>query len=228
MPRYQRIPTGRTWRDLPPSPPATFVPAPVFEDDEPTAEPRARLNVWPFVLGGLLVVFLGFLVGLFLPREGIADEQGLGVPDSQSGTTLPDVIIPPAPELPDESEPTLPDMVPAPSVDKIFEIPTTPPGWEIVSDFTQSSSDRIDQMVVLSNGLEELRVSAFAAAAEPFLPNGEDVSVRKQDGVVVREVDGRFLLKWIEPGKVTFSIDAPEAFGLAAAISLAESLEISG
>jgi hypothetical protein len=221
MPRYPRIPTGRTWRDLPSSPPTTFVPAPVLADE--VAEPETRrLNVWPFVAGGLAVILVGFIVGLLLPRDSAA-EQDLGAPSTES---LPDVIIPPAPDLPEQSSTTVPDMTPAPIVDEIFGIPSPPTGWQIVSNFTQASSDRVDQMIILSNGLTEIRVSAFAAATEPELPIGDGVTVRGEDGVMTQPVNGRFVVSWIEPGKITFAIDAPDDFGLTDALELAKSLEI--
>ena len=178
--------------------------------------------MWPFVAGGLAVILVGFIVGLMLPRESAAEED-LGAPSTES---LPEVIIPPAPDLSEQSSTTLPDLIPAPIVDEIFAIPTPPTGWQIVSNFTQASSDRVDQMIILTNGLTEIRVAAFAAAAEPGLPIGDDVTVRGEDGVMTQPVDGRFVLTWIEPGKITFSIDAPEDFGLADALELATSLEI--
>lgn len=223
MPRYQRIPTGRSWRDLPPSPPANFVPAPVLEDDAPRPEQR-RLNIWPFVAGGVAVILLGFVVGLVLPRAGGSAEASLG--ETEPGTTLPDVIVPPAPDLPGQSTTTMPNLIPAPAVDEIFIVPTPPAGWDIVSNFTQASSDRIDQMVILTDGLDEVRVSAFASASEPELPAGESVTVRGQDGVMLSAVDGRFVVTWVEPGKITFAIEAPDDFGLEEVLRLAESLEV--
>ena len=223
MPRFQRIPTGRTWRDLPPSPPASFVPAPVFEELDAAPE-TGRLRLWPFVAGGVVVVILGFIVGLMLPNDATAGTEDLGAPETD--TTLPDVIVPPPPDLSDRTTTTAPGHTPAPAVDEIFRIPSPPEGWQVLSNFTQASSDRIDQIAILSNGLNEIRVAAFASATEPSLHSGEDVSVRGQTGALIREVEGRYTVTWIEPGKITFSIDAPDSFGLDEALSLAESLEV--
>jgi hypothetical protein len=192
--------------------------------EEVVLEPEpSRLNIWPFVAGGLAVILVGFIVGLTLPREGAAEDQSLGATPE---TTLPDVIIPPAPDLPEQSGSTTPSLIPAPVVDEIFAIPAPPVGWEVISNFTQASSDRVDQMIILTNGLTEIRVSAFAAASEPELPLGDDVTVRGQQGAVTRPVEGRFVVSWIEPGKITFSIDAPDEFGLPEVLSLAEALEL--
>ncbi len=224
MSRPQRIPTGRTWRDLPPSPPSTFVPAPVIPDD-PVAVQRPRVKVWPFVLGGVAVVVLGFIVGLMLPRSDGPEDSSL----APAATTLPDVIVPPAPTtLPPDSEAplTIPDLEAAPDVERLFEVPSPPDGFRKTDDLTQATSERIDQTVVLTDGVTEVSIWAWVSAAEPTLPIGEPITVRGQEGVVTRGEEGRYLLSWIEPGKVSFEIDAPEGFDVTEVLLLAESLEM--
>ena len=223
MSRPQRIPVGRSWRDLPPSPPSTFVPAPTVPD-APVVVERARVKVWPFVAGGLAVVALGFIVGLLLPRADDSQDSSVETP----GTTLPEVIVPPAPtSIPSDRVPlTIPDLESAPVVDELFTVPRPPEGFRVASNITQSSSERVDQSVVVTDEVIEVEVSASASAAEPTLPIGESVTVRGQEGVITRGDEGRFVISWIEPGKISFEIDAPAEFGLDAALSLAESLEV--
>lgn len=224
MPRFQRIPTGRSWRDLPPSPPTTFVPAPTLPDD-PDVQQRSPVSPWPFLVGGVAIVALGFVVGVLIPGSSGPDDAA-----AETTTTLPEVIVPPSPTstVPDgDSSPSsAPEPEPPPADDELFALSRVPDGYRIAHNGIVVASERIEQNVVLTNDVLEVQVSAVASAAEPALPAGEPITVRGQDGVMTGGEDGQFVITWIEPGKILFSIEAPDEFGVAAALLLAQALEV--
>jgi hypothetical protein len=138
---------------------------------------------------------------------------------------LPDVIVPPPPtSFPEQS---LPETIePGPAIDEIFTLPEPPEGFRIAANVRQATPDRVDQDMVITDETIDVRIRAVASAVDPTVPQGEAISVRGQDGAVLRSEEGQFSLAWIEPGKVAFVIEAPESFGVEAAVELAESLEV--
>lgn len=217
MTRGQKIPTGRSWRDLPPGPPSRFVPTPVAEP-APTTAVGHKTNPWPFVIGAVGIVAVGFLVGLGLPRDADAEPTGTTL-------SLPDVIVPPAPTtLP--TNPLQPDLE-EPFVDELFTVPNPPAGFTVEFNYTQSSSDHVEQTAVLTDQTIHIKISAAVTAADPELPAGDPVQVRGQSGVVDATTEGRYALSWVEPGKILFTIDAPEAVPVEELVRLAESLEVT-
>jgi hypothetical protein len=92
------LPTGRTWRDLPPAPPVAAPTPPVVpEAASPVAVAAPRR--WPWAVGALGVVLAGVLVGMVAFRGGSA---GLALQAAPPTTVAPpsDPIVPaPPPEL---------------------------------------------------------------------------------------------------------------------------------
>ncbi len=211
----RRIPTGRTWRDLPPTPPTSFVPAPVPPEVVETA-PSRRPRLWPFVLGGMGIVLVGFVVGLALPSDG----DGSGPVDTSA---LPDLIVPPSPTFPEDGSST-PSSVPA--TDRLFSVPSPPPGYRETADLSRANPDRVEQQVVLADGSDEIVIFGLASADVPELDDGETIEVRGQPGVVTEGRGGEIVLSWIEPGNILISISAPQSFGIDQTVLLAESLEV--
>jgi hypothetical protein len=210
----RRIPTGRTWRDLPPSPPSSFVPAPSFA--EPEVPPAARRpRILPFVFGGLLIVLVGFVVGLMLPSGLLSDEEAVDT------SSLPEVIIPPPPSFPeDQPQPTVP------ASETLFSLPDPPAGFQVRSNVARSSPDRVEQRMILSDANDEVVIFGSSSADTLDLPNGERVTVRGVDGVLTGTAGAPFTVTWVEPGKILMSITAPDSFDVSRMLALADSLEI--
>lgn len=164
-------------------------------------------------------MLLGFVVGLVLPSDLLGAEEA-----TVDTSSLPDVIVPPAPTLPEEQGGAAPFLT-VPAAQTLFVLGQPPAGFRILSDVTRSSSDRVEQRMILGDGSTEVVLFGSASADILELPTGENVSVRGVDGILTESPDGDLALTWVEPGKILMSITADEAFGAAAMVDLAESLE---
>jgi hypothetical protein len=161
-------------------------------------------------------VLFGFVVGLALPSE-TAEESPVDT------SSLPDLIVPPSPRFPDEPSEPSPTV---PSSQRLFSVPEPPPGFRESADLSRADSDKVEQQVVLTDGSEQIVLFGLAAANLPELPTGEAVQLRGVEAVVSQGRAGEIVLSWIEPGNVAMSITAPESFGQAQVLALAESLEM--
>jgi hypothetical protein len=178
--------------------------------------PRSRPRLWPFVLGGIGIVLVGFVVGLILP-SGLDDSQPVDT------SALPDLIVPPPPTFPEEAPGVAPSV---PNTDRIFSVPSPPPGYRETADLSRANPDRVEQQVVLEDGSDEIVIFGLASADAPDLGEGETVEVRGQQGVISEGTGGEIVLSWIEPGNILIAISAPESFGIDQMVLLAESLEV--
>jgi hypothetical protein len=178
--------------------------------------PTRRPRLWPFVLGGIGIVLVGFVVGLALPSDG----DGSGPVDTSA---LPDLIVPPSPTFPEDDFSTSPSV---PGVDRLFSVPTPPPGYRETADLSRANPDRVEQQVVLTDGTDEIVILGSASAEVPDLGAGEPLDVRGRPGVVSEGPGGEIVLSWIEPGNILISISAPRSFGIDQTVLLAESLEV--
>jgi hypothetical protein len=180
------------------------------------AAPSRRPRLWPFVLGGVGIVLAGFIVGLALPSD---------FDDSQPVDTfaLPDLIVPPSPTFPEDNPSVEPSV---PSTDRLFSVPTPPPGFTETADLSRANPDRVEQQVILENGSDQIVIFGLASADVPDLDEGEPLEVRGEQGVVTEGPTGDIVLSWVEPGNILIAISAPASFGIDQVVLLAESLEV--
>ncbi|MGF1665288.1 MAG: hypothetical protein ACFCVC_03340 [Acidimicrobiia bacterium] len=175
-----------------------------------------RPKLWPFVLGGIGIVLVGFVVGLALPSD-LADSRPVDT------FALPDLIVPPPPTFPEDDSSATPSV---PSTDRLFSVPSLPPGFSETADLSRANPDRVEQQVILEDGSDEIVIFGLASADVPELGEGESVEVRGQQGVVTEGAGGEIVLTWIEPGNILIAISAPPSFGIDQMVLLAESLEV--
>lgn len=205
--------------------------------------------MWPWVLGGVGMVALGFVVGSQLsygpsavaaPRTEAAESPVTSAPDGpvtseESESTLPDEIVPPLPpdstlpdgslappDDPDPDDPTPQLELPVPDFDALFSLPEPP------AEFNQSDGGVTIGPRGIGQSLEltapdgrSIRVEASIAPMVE-LPPGRRAEVRGIDGVWSE--DGT--LVWIEDGTVLFRITG-SGVDEAALVDVAERLEVS-
>lgn len=181
--------------------------------------PIRRPRLWPFVLGGIGIVLVGFVVGLALPSDS-DDSRPLDT------SSLPDLIVPPSPTFPEDDEDDSSASPSVPGTDRLFSVPTPPPGYRETADLSRANPDRVEQQVVFTDGTDEIVIFGSVSAEVPDLGDGEPLDVRGQPGVVREGPGGEIILSWIEPGNILISISAPQSFGIDQTVLLAESLEV--
>jgi hypothetical protein len=216
------IPTGRSWRDLPPTPPDRLRAVEVAPS-APPAEPSARPSVLPWVAAGAVVVFLGFIFGL-ITQSPLESEESLGAPDAESLSTLPEEIVPP---VPPELETPGTEQPPVQETEPLFRVPVVPEGFRQTQNLAQRSAGAVTQVAVLEGEVGEVVIEAQASDSGFEDPEGEPVAVRGTQGAVEDVEEGGLELSWVEGGRVLFRIAAPEGYPLEDVLELAESLEVS-
>lgn len=215
------VPTGRTWRDLPPAPPTSarpVEPPPVVSAPAPSRGARAL----PWVAAGAVILFLGFIFGLITPSQ-LPTGDSLGEPDAESLSTLPEEIVPPVPpelQTPGTEEP------PAQETEPLFRVTVVPEGFQQTQNVAQRSAGAVTQVTVLSGDPGDLVIEAQASESAFELPEGDPVSVRGADGVVEEPDTGGLRVTWLERGQILFRITAPDGYPLEDVVTLAESLEV--
>lgn len=115
--RSEPIATGRTWRDIPPQPPAEAPAAIPLPPEPPGANGRGPQRLRIAALVALLALTLGIALGQWAPWEdGRATDALAARPQSESAgprpgstTTLPPRIVPPPAEEPLVPESVLPE-----------------------------------------------------------------------------------------------------------------------
>lgn len=194
------------------------MPEPVVTAIAPT---RHSPRILPFVVGGLAIVVVGFLVGLALPNAGADDEQPVDT------SALPDVIVPPSISIPPAtSEESVPELT-IPVSEQLFNVTAPPPGYVETANISRSGPDRVEQQVVLRGDDDEILIFGYTAADLIELPSGDPVQVRGVDGVISEAPDGTLVLTWIEPGQILMTIHASPSFGEDGMTLLASLLEFT-
>ena len=216
------IPTGRTWRDLPPAPPDRLRAVEVETSPAPAASPD-RPSVVPWVAAAAVVVFLGFIFGL-ITQSPLASEESLGAPDAESLSTLPEEIVPP---VPPELETPGTEQPPAQETEPLFRVPILPEGFRQTQNLAQRSAGAVTQVAVLVGEIGEIVIEAEASETAFEDPTGDPVEVRGAQGAVEEVEEGGLRLSWVEGGRILFRIVAPEGYPLDDVLELAESLEVS-
>lgn len=230
------ISTGRTWRDLPPSPPTEAPPPPAPLPTTPSRRPRR----WPWALGAAVLVAAGVLAGVLIPwpHERAADEVDAAV------AALPAEIVPPpppatdpvpspspAPEDPlDELQRRLEELLPGSGdftfrFDGLVDPGSVPEGGRVVANSLTVGPAGTRQELVVRASDGDARIVA-ESGEEPALGAGEPIRVRGTEGRL--QADGtRLRLEWIEGDDVRMVVEVPLAWGEERLVELAEGLVIT-
>ena len=227
--RAERIETGRSWVDLPPSPPLVAKPTAMPTAQAP--ETASRSMPWRRIGIGVLALVGGLAVGVWAPWTGLdqtGEPQGAA---PLAADPLPDQIIPPTPrELlpnpPDESAPQdFFDQFQNGLPDTLFEFDGLPDGYQTRSNVFSESQGEASQRARLIGPDGAVDVQAIRSSSVELGDEGDVVDVSGHQARLIDNGDS-VSVSWLAGPDLLLTVEAPIDVGRSTLLDVAESVEV--
>ena len=241
--RPEPIATGRTWRDIPPSPP-TEAPPRLLSPVEPPSPRRDGLRRWrSAALIGVLALAIGVALGISAPWQEAGPDASAAEP-APPAAALPEQIVPPPAPDPQTPGSLLPDdfyrFDGFPDLSQLFgeefgrrsvvpetldliELRGLPEGYRIAGTSFHSSPGLTAEELSLSGPAGPVTVRA-ERSSPATMPDGRPHRVGDIGGVLV--AGDPTLFAWLAEDDLVVTIAVPESAGLDLVAALVPSVEV--